>query len=68
MAAALADFRPAKAVESKACRGTASNPEKDILFLGEGDDVPDDEKIVSKLRLLDDLQLVIQPLLDFQGG
>jgi hypothetical protein len=43
--------------------GAATNAEDDFVFSGEAGDVPDDEEIVGILGRLDDVQLVLKPLL-----
>ncbi|MBA7654042.1 hypothetical protein ES703_61916 [subsurface metagenome] len=54
-------------MESNTGSGTTSNPKHDVLFLGEGDDIPDDQEIVGKLGLLDYFQLIVKPLFYLRG-
>src|SRR5512136_264080 len=62
------DIGDAQTVESQAGSSTSPNPEVDALFSGEGDYVPNNEEIMSKLGLLDDIKLVAKSLLDLCAG
>ena len=62
------DVGDAQAVQDDAGGGAAPHPEEDVVFPGEGDDVPDDQEIVGELGLLDDVQLVVQPLFYLRSG
>ena len=61
------NFGDAQAVEGNAGGGATSNPKKDVVLLGEGDDVPDDEEIVGKLGLPYYFQLVVKSLFYLRG-
>ncbi|GAI52150.1 unnamed protein product, partial [marine sediment metagenome] len=58
----------AQAAQDDAGGGAAPDPEENLTLLGEGDDVPHNEQVVGKLRLLYYLQLVVEPFFYLRGG
>ena len=52
-----------QAAKDNAGSSAAPNPEQDVLLLGEGDDIPDNEEVIGELGLLYYFQLISQPVL-----
>ena len=54
-------------MENDTSRSATPDTKKDVLFLGEGDNVPDNQEIIGKLSLPYYLQFIVKSLLYLWG-
>ncbi len=58
------DISDAQTVKSQAGSSTSPNTKIDAPFSGKGDYIPNNEEVMGKFCLLDDIKLIAKPFLD----